>query len=130
MKPGELLALAREILEHPRFGMTAVWPRAVALLGRQALEEGLDSFWDQEFELMRSANRRTQTMCLDQFARDSEVSSGVKEAWSALSRACHHHPFELSPTEVELKVWLERVELLVGRLAEREPPVVGERTRI
>ncbi len=117
MKAAELLEMAYEILEHARFGLSGSWPRAVALLGRQALEEGLDTFWEQNLPQMRYATRRSQTLCLEQFVSDSLVTDGVKVSWAALTRACHHHPFELSPTEAELKVWLGRVETLVEQLS-------------
>ena len=34
----------------------------------------------------------------------------LHEAWGALSRACHHHPYELAPTAGELSGWIEAVE--------------------
>ena len=34
----------------------------------------------------------------------------LHETWGALSRACHHHPYELAPTAAELARWIEVVE--------------------
>ncbi len=116
MSPTELLDAANSVLNRPELGLGGAWPRAVALIGRQALEEGLDQFWDGELAQMKDASRRTQTLCLNQFMRDPELSDGIKEAWSSLTRACHHHPYELSPTASELKNWLEEVEALLMQL--------------
>ena len=108
MSPGELLDLAHDVLEHEDFELLGTWPRAVALLGRQSLETGLDELWDRSLPQMKTTSRWTQTACLDQFVRDAELSNGVREAWGSLSRACHHHQFELSPTASELERWLVR----------------------
>lgn len=121
MRPGELLGLAHDLLEQPHFGVKGAWPRAVALLGRQALEEGLDDFWEGRLEGMKDASRRTQILCLNEFIRDRDVADGIKESWSGLTQACHHHPFELAPTEAELKMWLERVDGLVMELLSTAP---------
>lgn len=113
----DLLATANDLLGRDRFAFGGAWPRAVALLGRQALEEGLDEFWEGRLAGMKDASRRTQILCLNQFIRDRDLADGVKESWSGLARACHHHPFELAPTEAELKMWLARVDGLVSALS-------------
>ena len=117
MNPSQLLQAADHLLERPDLDLRGAWPRAVALLGRQALEGGLDQFWTQEFPNMMYASRRTQTLCLAQFVRDPDLTDGIRESWASLTRACHHHPFELSPTAVELKNWLVEVERLVTQLS-------------
>ena len=121
MTPDQLLGAANDVLGRPELGLGGAWPRAVALLGRQALEEGLGQFWEGEMAGMRLANRRTQTICLDQYLRNRELATGIREAWASLSRACHHHPFELSPTATELRNWLADVERLLIRLSAQEP---------
>jgi len=45
MTPTDLLAAARRLLDRPDAKTAAIWPRAAALLARQALEQGLDQFW-------------------------------------------------------------------------------------
>jgi hypothetical protein len=116
MTPAEVLSLATSILQRDDFGMHGVWPRAVALLGRQSLEGGLDSLWDRSIPVMKQATRRTQCLCLDQFVRDRDLAEGVRTAWASLSAACHHHPYELSPSAAELRSWLDKVERLITRL--------------
>ena len=119
-----LLDWARAVAAHPELGVAGAWPRAAALLGRQALEAGLDEFWMRQLPQMREASRATQLSCLEQFLRDHDLVSGIRTAWGALSRACHHHPYELAPTAHELEHWFVAVGNLVERLAESEAVAV------
>lgn len=118
--PGQLVSWSRAVLRHPELELVGAWPRAAALLARQSLEEGLDRFWQRSIPPMRDASRATQLACLDQYLRDPDLVSGIRTAWAALSRACHHHAYELSPTAPELDHWLTTVEGLVARLEEAE----------
>lgn len=93
--------------------LVGVWPRAVAVLGRQALEHALDDFWSAEAPLVREVPRHPQLVCLGAYLPAGDVVSGVRAAWSGLSRACHHHVYELPPTAEELVRWLDAVEALV-----------------
>lgn len=113
-----LLDSAHQVIHRTDVGLEGVWPRAAALLGRQALEESLDAFWERTLPGMTKANFATRLACLPQYLKDNEVADGVKVAWSALSRACHHHPYELPPTAHELIRWLERIGGLVELLDE------------
>ena len=45
------------------------------------------------------------------------LAQRVSYAWAGLSRACHQHPYELSPTSVELLAWLRTVEHLIDRVS-------------
>ena len=45
MTPAETLAAARDVLARPQGSGVGGWPRAVALLTRQALEQALEEFW-------------------------------------------------------------------------------------
>lgn len=119
-QPAALVNWARALLTHPDLAVAGAWPRAVALLGRQGLEEGLDEFWSRQLPGMGRASRATQLACLEQFLRDGELVRGVRTAWAALSRACHHHPYELAPTAPELERWLYAVDELIARLNQTE----------
>lgn len=116
MKSEELLGAAEVVLQRRDFTLNGAWPRAVALLSRQALEQALDEFWETKLPGMRAASRRTQMSCLSMFEADQSLTQGVTTSWAALSRACHHHPYELSPTAEELSGWLHHVTRLVDRL--------------
>ena len=118
--PATLVAWSRAVLDHPELGVVGAWPRAAALLARQALEGGLDRFWQRHFPPMSHATRATQLACLDQYLKDQDLVRGIRTAWAALSRSCHHHAYELAPTAPELDHWLTTVEGLVARLEQAE----------
>jgi hypothetical protein len=97
-----------------RPGLAGVWPRAAALLGRQALEQGLDDFWRARAPRVRDASRHAQLLCLGAYIPDEVLVSGVRHAWHGLSRACHHQVYELPPTAAELDGWLDAVARLLA----------------
>jgi hypothetical protein len=118
MAPRELLAAARDMLQRPASTTAGLWPRAAALLARQALEQALDGFWRSRAETaaLVSCKRATQLACLSLFI-DDEVAGEVAYAWSALSNACHYHPYDLAPTAVELDAWMRAVGRLLDSVA-------------
>jgi hypothetical protein len=113
-----VLALARDLLLRPEARTAGVWPRASALLGRQALEMALDSFWRERRPGVEACSTHAQLLCLREFWPDREEAGRIHHAWTALTRACHHHPYELAPTAAELEAWFSPVD----RLAERVTP--------
>lgn len=59
------------------------------------LVSGIDRFWARNLPAMGDATRATQLACLEQYLGDRELAQGIRVvAWSALSRACHHHAYE------------------------------------
>lgn len=58
---------------------------------------------------------RVQLICLRRYLDDHDLAARTSHAWSALSRACHHHPYELAPTADELQGWLAVVDEFVER---------------
>lgn len=110
-----LLRHARRLIAGPG-GPAGVWPRAAALLSRQALEEGLDRLWENDRPGMADTSRRTQMLCLGQVIEDEALAADVRAAWSSLSRACHHHHYELAPTAAELEGWIQQTEHLLASL--------------
>lgn len=93
--------------------LAGLWPRAVALLGRQALEQGLDDLWSAVARPVKDVSRHAQLLCLGEYLPNQELVSDVRHAWHGLSHACHHHAYELPPTADELARWLDAVERLV-----------------
>ncbi|WP_202867710.1 hypothetical protein [Kribbella pittospori] len=79
------------------------WIRIAAFLIRQALEAEIEAYCEQLIAPMpfpvRMRSRLAVLHALDQtgFNRTAEY------AWNALSRACHQHAYELSPTISELR---------------------------
>jgi hypothetical protein len=108
--PAELLAMARQLLARASPETAGLWPRAAALLGRQALETSLDGYWSARRMPLESCPTLQQLICLREYLGDADLAGRVHHAWSALSRACHHHPYDLPPSAGELEAWLETVE--------------------
>jgi hypothetical protein len=87
-------------------GLVTASPRTskiAAFLIRQALEAEVDAYC--EFLIMpmshpvRMRSRLAVLHALDQHG----LARIAENAWNALSRACHHHAYELSPTVSELR---------------------------
>lgn len=108
--PPELLAMARQLLARASPETAGLWPRAAALLGRQALETSLDGYWAARRIPLESCPTLQQLICLREYLGDADLAGAVHHAWNALSRACHHHPYDLPPSAGELSAWLETVE--------------------
>jgi hypothetical protein len=114
--PAELLAVARKLLVRSGSGgdlAAGVWPRSAAVLARQALEQSLTSLWQQRGLELAGASARAQLLCLEEYLGDPSVAADARFAWWALSRACHHHPYELAPTVAEIEGWVGSVERVV-----------------
>ena len=117
--PSELLRAADELLSERRPASAGWWPRAVALLTRQALERAMESLWLAKAPAVASASARAQLLCLRSFI-DRRLALRADATWAALSRACHDHPYELPPTAAELAGWFETTEELVRAVLRAE----------
>ena len=117
--PSELLTAADELLSAPRPSSAGWWPKAVALLTRQALERSMESLWLAKAPEVAAASKRSQLLCLRSFI-DRSLALRAGAVWSALSRACHDHPYELPPTAAELAGWFETTEHLVRAVQRAE----------
>jgi hypothetical protein len=86
--------------------------RLAAFLGRQALEDIVDSMCEKEDQslrhpvTMRSRLTILSIICGPEAARIAEV------AWIGLSDACHHHAYELAPTITEVGHLIDIVSAL------------------
>ena len=114
MTPTDLLGAARRLLDRPDAKTAALWPRAAALLARQALEQGLDQFWRGKGLKLDGLATKPQLICLPAYLADRELAAKANDAWSNLTRACHYHPYELGVGQDELKTWLESVAEVVS----------------
>ena len=99
----------------PRADLVGTWPRASAILGRQALEIALGQLWARAAPGVENASARAQLTCLPEYV-DAELASRVRYSWHALSTACHHHAYELPPVASELNGWLDDVEVLIDEV--------------
>ena len=123
--PEDLLDLARGLIDNPDPATAGLWPRAAAHLARQALELALDDFWVKTAPGIEEASARAQLICLREYIGDEELAERVNHAWWILSRAGHHHPYELAPTGQELAAWLDEVLLIISALASTQASARG-----
>ena len=138
MQHTEVVTAARNLMERTDPATAGLWPRATALLARQALEGALDDFWRRHSPGMELCSMRAQLLCLPYFLptfakatvgkqdprtlrpqdlREGHLAERVSYAWAGLSGACHQHPYELPPTSAELMGWLGTVNELVASVA-------------
>lgn len=120
--PRELLELARALLGRADPATAGLWPRASALLGLKALEASVFRLWRARTLELRGCSMRTQLICLRSYLEDPKLAARAGHAWSALSRASHHHAYELGPTAGELSSWLSVVGELVGQVGPVRSP--------
>ncbi len=129
----DVVAAARNLMERKDPATAGLWPRATALLARQALEATLDDLWRVRAPGMEHCSMKAQLLCLPfyfqalkpsgpQALADEHLAERVSYAWAGLSRACHQHPYELPPTSAELLGWLATVEQLVVAVTTLKPP--------
>jgi len=113
----DTLATALGLLRKPEARTAGLWPRAAALLARQALEMSLDQYWKAKRPGLELCTTHAQLLCLREYWPDKEEAERIHLAWVALSRACHHHPYELAPTAAELERWFAVVDRVVAASA-------------
>lgn len=114
----EVAGMARAMLASNDKTPTGVWPRAAAFLARQALETAVRGLWEAKGVDLQGAQARAQFLCIATYLGDPPLAGRCRHAWAALSRACHHHPYELAPTAGEIERWLDVVDDLIRRLQE------------
>jgi hypothetical protein len=124
--PGELLDAARRLLTNSDPSSAGLWPRAGAMLGRQALEASIADLWRSQAPGLEDASFKTQFLCLPAFLGNKDALAGrVNHVWWSLTRVCHYNPYRLTPTVDELSDWLDTIKqfdkevrtILANRLA-------------
>ena len=104
--PEALLSMARGLLDAPHSRIPVpLRTRAAAFLARQALETAIDAYWKSRNLPLDRCSMRAQLVCLREYSPsdDATVAPAIEQTWGTLSRACHHHPYELTPTIAELR---------------------------
>jgi hypothetical protein len=109
----ELLSAARTLVNTSAPDTRGLWPRAAALLSRQSLEVALKTYWSYVAPGTEEASMRAQLLCLDGYL-PAPLSRQAHQAWASLSRASHHHAYELPPTRDELLAWCEVVDAIIS----------------
>ena len=113
--PQEVLSLARGLLGRADPETAGLWPRAAALLACRAVEASVQRLWQHRQLDFRGCSMRVQLIFLRAYLGDADLAARASHAWSALSRACHHHAYELAPTAGELRGWFSVVEELAHK---------------
>lgn len=123
--PPDVLLAARQIADRPA-AWGSCWPRATAILARQALEDAIDQTWTGPAAEMRSRSWTDKFTCLPWYI-DPDCARRARHTWHALTNACHAHPYELAPTAGELHAWIAEVDgVLHGvRSAGSKPGTAG-----
>ncbi|MXZ70763.1 MAG: hypothetical protein F4Z04_04540 [Acidobacteria bacterium] len=106
MTPDQLVSSAQALIRIPEGDGAGLWPRTAAVLGRQAIESALRQYWRLRQPGLEHCSSHAQLLCLVAYLNKKELARETADAWATLSRACHHHPYELSPTAEELSGWL------------------------
>jgi hypothetical protein len=108
MTPAALLAEARRLLHRATPETRGRWPRAAALLARQALETAVAEHGRARNLPLADCSARAQFLYLRETGHphQRDLTARAYHAWTALSRACHHHAYELAPTAAELEGWM------------------------
>jgi len=110
------LAAAERSLAEVSPGARGTWPRACAWLTRLALETALDDFWAVVSPpVAKCRSRRAQLLLLGEHV-SPDVARRANHAWNSLSRAGHHHSYELALTAQELHALGTEVTEVVARL--------------
>ncbi len=108
-----VLTMARGLLRRADPETAGLWPRASALLACQALEATVLRLWELRALDLQGSSMRAQLICLRTYLGSPDLAARTGHTWSALSGACHHHAYELSPTLGELQTWFSVVEELI-----------------
>jgi hypothetical protein len=106
----ELLTLSRTLVSSDNWATSYWWGRGSAVLARQAVELALEEFWDARAPDMREASGRGQFLAVRLYLNDETQAAEGHATWSRLSRACHHHPYDLQPSRDEVVAWIDAAE--------------------
>jgi len=104
-------------MQRPDAPVDGIWPRAAALLARQALEAAMGELWasKRQAAALSGCSMRSQELCLTAYL-DPGTASRAVYLLAALSRACHYHPYELAPTAAELTGWLDQAAQVLTQI--------------
>jgi hypothetical protein len=106
---------AESLLSTDIAALDGVWPRCAAWLIRLALERAVDGLWQERNPPLIHVTKRAQLLALGRYV-DADVQARAAWLWSALSRAGHHHHYELAPTLAELQSWLTEARAIAEAL--------------
>jgi hypothetical protein len=102
-----LVSAARDLIHIDDPETAGLWPRAAALLARQAIEAAMKDLWLLSAPGLEDTSAKCQLLCLSHFLGDPDLAGRVHATWHGLTRSCHIQVYELAPTAAELERWLE-----------------------
>ena len=111
--PIEPLGLADAILDGSITVPGASAARGAAVIARQVLEEAVERRCRELAGTTGRPTARSQLVLLRELG-DPEIAAAARVAWDGLSRACHHHSYELQPTVREVRALVELVREIAG----------------
>lgn len=98
------LALAEAILDGGVRVPRVPAARAACWVARRHLEAMVPELLRRRGLEPGTASMRVQLICLSAASReDQTLTTKLAMAWDQLSRACHHHAYELTPTSSEAR---------------------------
>lgn len=106
----ELLGYADQVLDGA-YGLGARGPRTAALLARRAFEGWLDELsasWSTQVDSDRPPTTSSKLVALGAL-QGMDLGEQAKRVWHALSRAVHHHAYELQPSVSEVRQLIGQV---------------------
>lgn len=112
----ERLEVVDRLLDGSVTDAGGLWSRATAWILRLALEQTVDELWLRVAPELMRCPMRAQLLALRFFA-GVEAAAQVATVWAALSRAAHHHDYELAPSVTELRRWREQTARIATDLA-------------
>lgn len=101
-----------EIFANP--GDVPCWPRAAALVIRQALEHAVEARLVAVHGPFIERPSFTAQLVALRSVVDDELAREVAWAWVALSQATHAHGYGIGPTRGELMRWYATAERLAA----------------
>ena len=112
--------LAWELAEQTGFRLpdVVVYPVAVGeafISGWRGFREMQALGWIERPPTLVAAQSADGIFLSWRYLGDEPLAQRAHVVWSALSRACHHHVYELAPTREELQAWREAVQEVVER---------------
>ena len=84
--------------------------------------------WRRRAPGVETLSLRAQFLCLGEYVRSEELATTAYQTWAALSRACHHHPYDIEPSADALRYWIMTVEHFIEVVDARSQPL-GDRGR-
>ncbi|HLS76657.1 MAG TPA: hypothetical protein VK083_07715 [Nocardia sp.] len=118
----ERLATVDRLLDGEVTAADGVWSRATAWILRLALEQAVDELWHRVAPELARCPMRAQLLALRIYA-GPDLAAEVAALWAALSRAAHHHDYDLAPAVADLRRWREQTAARAAELHRAGRPV-------